>query len=219
MTISISYRNVQPSDAERLVDLELRCFPTTDPEDLLSVEGVLMQCERFPEGGHVALDREVIVGFSMGCFVDFDFENPQHHIDDVVGELGSDKHDPNGAWYYGTDIAVLPNYRGNGIGRRLYDLRKDLVRRENRAGIVAGGVIPGYADHKHLMSADEYVAKVVAGELFDPTLSFQIANGFEARCALAGYMRDEAVDNWAALIVWKNPEHDAEKFSMHKRSA
>lgn len=218
MTDSIWYRNVEPGDAETLVDLELRCFPTTEPEDLLSVEGVLMQCDRFPEGGHVALDGEMIVGFSMGCFVDFDFDNPQHHIAEVVGELGSDKHDPNGEWYYGTDIAVLPDYRGNGIGRKLYDLRKDLVRRENRAGIVAGGVIPGYADHKHRMSADDYVAKVAAGELFDPTLSFQIANGFEARCALAGYMLDEAVDNWAALIVWKNPDHDAHKFAMQKRS-
>lgn len=219
MSAPIRYRIVRPDDAERLVDLELRCFPTADPIDLLSVEGVLMQCQTFAEGGHVALVGDEIVGFSMGCFVDFDFDNPQHHIDEVVGELGSDKHDPHGAWYYGTDIAVLPDYRGRGIGRSLYDLRKDLVRTANRAGIVAGGVIPGFAAHKHVMSADEYVMRVAKGELIDPTLTFQISNGFEARCALAGYMQDEAVDDWAALIVWPNPEFDSEAFASMKRSA
>jgi hypothetical protein len=76
----------------------------------------------------------------------------------------------------------------------------------NLAGIVAGGVIPGYAEHKHVMSADDYIAKVRAGELYDRTLTFQIENGFEAVCGLANYMADPEVDSWACLIVWRNPD-------------
>ena len=57
------------------------------------------------------------------------------------------------------------------------------------------------------MTADQYVEKVVTGELYDATLSFQLQNGFEARGAIPDYMADPAVGNNAALIVWENPDH------------
>jgi GNAT superfamily N-acetyltransferase len=215
----IRYVGLEPKYADALEELERTSFPTADEEGLLKAESVLLQCERFPEGGFVVLDGDEVVGMAMGIFVDFDFAHPQHSLIDVVGHHGSEKHDEFGAWYYGTDIAVSPAYRGRGIGRKLYDLRKDLVRRRNRAGIVAGGVIPGFADHKHEMTAEEYVAKVVAGELTDPTLTFQLANGFEARGAIADYWGDPAVDDWASLIVWPNPDHDAEQLASAKRAA
>jgi hypothetical protein len=84
-----------------------------------------------------------------------------------------------------------------------------VVRRHNKRGIIAGGHIPGYADHKHELSAAEYVEKVVSGELYDATLSFQLENGFEARGVLENYIEDEATDGWAALIVWENPDFSA----------
>ncbi len=215
----LEYVNVKPHHAEALQALERLSFPTINPRDLTSVASVEMQCEKFPEGGFVVLDGEDVVGFAMGIFVDFDLDHPQHHIDEAVGPTGSDFHDPHGEWYYGTDIAVSPTYRGRGIGRRLYELRKQLVRDHNRAGIIAGGVIPGFADHKSEMTADEYIANVASGELTDPTLSFQLANGFEARGAIAGYMRDSAVDDWASFIVWLNPDHDPEALLREKTAA
>ncbi len=211
----LAYVQIAPEHAEALEELERISFPTADPKDLTSVATILMQCDKFPEGGFVVLDGERIVGFAMGIIVDFDLDDFQHHIDDAVGPTGAELHDPNGEWYYGTDIVVHPDYRGRGIGRRLYELRKDLVRRHNRAGIVAGGVIPGFAAHKHEISAEEYVRKVADGELFDPTLSFQIANGFEARGAIAGYMRDAAVDDYASFIVWHNPDYDPDALARH----
>ena len=45
------------------------------------------------------------------------------------------------------------------------------------------------------------------GDLQDPTLSFQLTNGFRAVAALPGYMEDPLVDDWAVLIVWDNPDH------------
>ncbi len=208
----IAYVQIAPEHAEALEELERISFPTADPAELTSAATVVMQCKKFPEGGFVVLDGDRIVGFAMGIFVDFDIDDFQHHIDEAVGPTGAEFHDPQGEWYYGTDIVVHPDYRGMGIGRRLYELRKDLVRRHNRAGIIAGGVIPGFADHKNEMSADEYVRRVSTGELYDPTLSFQIANGFEARGAIAGYMRDEAVDDYASFIVWHNPDHSPDAF-------
>ena len=103
-----------------------------------------------------------------------------------------------------------PRSSAQGIGGELYELRKEVCRRLNLRGIIAGGVIPGFADHKDDMSADEYIAAVRAGELYDRTLTFQLENGFEAPCALADYMRDPAVDNYAALIVWHNPDYSTD---------
>ena len=124
---------------------------------------------------------------------------------EITGERQCGNHDPQGGWYYGTDMVVNPDYRRRGIGKRLYELRKEVVRRYNKRGIIAGGHIVGFADHKHHMSAAEYVDKVAKGELYDATLTFQLDNGFEVRGVLADYFEEEAIDNWAALIVWQNP--------------
>jgi hypothetical protein len=56
------------------------------------------------------------------------------------------------------------------------------------------------------MTAAEYVTAVVAGELSDPTLSFQLSHGFQVRGMLEDYLEDEADDGWAALIVWENDQ-------------
>ncbi|MCB1245929.1 MAG: GNAT family N-acetyltransferase, partial [Acidimicrobiia bacterium] len=176
--MALDYVQASADRADDLAALERLCFPTVDPDDLLTAEGVRLQAKLFPEGAFMVLDGDRVVGMASGVFVDYDISQPQHSIDDVVGPLGMDYHDPDGDWYYGIDIAVHPDYRGRGIAKRLYELRKQLVIDHDRLGMIAGGVIPGYVDHKHTMTAQEYVDAVVAGHLDDPTLSVQLKNGF-----------------------------------------
>ncbi|MFT5530115.1 MAG: ribosomal protein S18 acetylase RimI-like enzyme [Candidatus Poriferisodalaceae bacterium] len=200
-------------DAKWAVDLEaieLACFPTVDPSDLYSAAEIRRLADVFAEGCFVVLDGAEPVGMGLGVRVNFDFDHAQHSIRELLGDDGVSGHVADGAWYYGTDIAVSPEHRRRGIGEELYRLRKDVCRNLNLQGLVAGGVIPGFADHKHELTAHEYIAKVIAGELYDSTLSFQIANGFEARDAIANYMDDPAVDGWASLIVWDNPDFSRE---------
>lgn len=196
--------NLDAHLAPALEAIELACFPTANPDDLLSEEDIRAYARVFPEGYFVAMVEDQPVGMSAGIYLDFDFDRHQHTIEEITGENQCGNHDPNGDWYYGTDISVLPNYRGQGIGRMLYDRRKDLVVRDGKRGIIAGGSLPGYFDHKSTMPVDIYVDKVIAGELSDPTLSFQLANGFEVRGLLADYVDDAAEDGWATLIVWEN---------------
>lgn len=202
----LNYLVATPEYAEQMLELEYLCFPTVNHDDLISIAEIEMQSAVFPEGGFMVLDGERVVGIASGVFVDYDIAEPQHRMGDVIGETGADNHDPGGAWYYGKDIAVHPDMRGKGIGRRLYDLRKQVVRDYGKRGIIAGGVIPGFADHKHEMTAGEYVEAVAAGDLFDPTLTMQIANGFEVRGVISDYVDDETTDGWASFIVWFNPD-------------
>lgn len=189
--------------------LELLCFPTIDRNDLITVRGIKMQERIFPEGAFMVLDGDDVVGMASGIFVNYDIAEAQHDMNEVVGDEGVGNHDPDGDWYYGIDIAVHPDYRGRGIARRLYDLRKQLVIDHNRKGFIAGGVIPGFADHKAVMSAQAYVDSVASGELHDPTLSVQIRNGFEVHGVIADYVDDPTTGNWASFIVWRNPQYEA----------
>jgi GNAT superfamily N-acetyltransferase len=193
--------------APDLAELELTAFPAADPAGLLDEEDIRVFAEVFPEGYFVALDGDRPVGMGAGVFVHFDFATQvQHTIESVCGPHQCENHDPDAPWYYGVDISVLPEYRGRGIGRALYDLRKDLVRRHGKRGIIAGGDLPGYPEYQHEMDVETYVAKVVAGELTDPTLSMQLRNGFEVRGVIHDYLPHEHGEDHASLIVWENPD-------------
>ena len=204
--VEFEYRLASPEYAHRMLELEYVCFPTIGTEDLISIAEIEMQFSVFPEGGFIVLDGERVVGMASGVFVDYDIAEPQHRMGDVVGETGVEEHDPAGAWYYGKDIAVHPDLRGRGIGRRLYALRKQLVRDRGGRGIIAGGMIPGYANHKHDLTAQEYVDAVVRGDLVDPTLTMQLSNDFKALGVISEYVDDATTNGWASFIVWFNPD-------------
>lgn len=203
----ITYELIDASHAPALQELELSVFSTIDPHHLYHEPELIELAEIFPAGNFVALDEGIPIGMGLGVLVDFDFESPQHALIDVAS---NEHHGADKPWYYGTDISVYPEYRGRGVGRQLYELRKQAVRDLNKAGIVAGGVLPGYAKHLHDMTADDYIDKVRSGEFYDPTLTFQIENGFEAVCALADYIDDATVGNNSVLIVWHNPDYKSE---------
>ncbi len=163
----ITYEQIRAEWSVELAAIERAAFPTAGIEDLLVPEEIEVYCDTFPEGGFVALHEGRPVGMGVGIFIDFDFEDSHHSLDDLIGENSCGNHSADGDWYYGITIAVDPGYRRLGIGHQLYIRRKDLVRRFAKAGIVAGGVIPGYKDHIHEMSADDYVDKVERHIYFD----------------------------------------------------
>lgn len=196
---------LRPQYFAALAELQRICYPTLGAAELMGVEHFASQYRIFAEGQFVAVAGDQVVGQGSGFWIDFDFAHPQHTFRELCAEFYFTNHDPEGDYYYGADISVHPDWRGQGIGRQLYAVRKALVKRYNRRGIVAGGLIPGYAAYKGQMSVAAYVDKVVAGELNDPTLTFQLRNGFRVRGLIENYIEDSASDNWSTLIEWVNP--------------
>ena len=206
----LAIATIQPQYCAALAQLQRDCYPTLGAAELMSEANFRRHCQIFPAGNFVALWDGRVVGLGSGLLVDFDFDHTQHRFMEFIGGGDFTAHQPDGAWYYGADISVRPDYRRRGIARRLYEARQAYVMAAGKRGIVAGGLIPGYARYKAEMSAREYVARVVAGELRDPTLSVQLRNGFTVRGMLRDYLEDSASDNWATLLVWDNPQLPAE---------
>ncbi|MCS6888642.1 GNAT family N-acetyltransferase [Chloroflexus sp.] len=192
----------QPEHIPQLVIHQRVCFPTLDPEDHFDAENFATHLRLFPEGQHVALDGDRVVGQSSTFRISGEKVFCQHTFEDIVDHGNFGHHDPNGEWLYGADISVHPDYRGRGISRMLYDARKALIRRLGMRGMVAGGMLPGYVAYRDQMPVEEYVAAVVAGRLSDPTLTPQLRNGFTVRGILYDHIRDGKVPH-AALIVWE----------------
>ncbi len=219
--------------APHLEALQVTCFPNLGPQELMRAEHFLRHREVFAEADLVAeaggtpagvapsgaappgagagapltapLAAPRVVGLGSGFFTDFDFAHPDHTFRDMIDDGWFGRHDPEGDWYYGADVSVHPDYRGLGLARRLYDARKALVRRHGKRGIVAGGALPGYPRYRDALAIEDYVARVVAGELFDPTLTVQLRNGFAVEGLLRGYLEDHATGDCATLIVWRDP--------------
>ena len=106
-----------------------------------------------------------------------------------------------------TRLFVRSDRRRQGLATLLYSARRDLIRRMNLRGHVASGMLKGYGAVKAQMSVEDYVAAVVAGRIFDPTLSIQLKRGFTVHGIIYDYVDDPSCDNKAAFIVWHNPDY------------
>ena len=162
----------------------------------------------FPEGQFTALVTEngkPVVAGATTTFRIHDFDHVRQPFGEATAWLKD--HDPNGAWLYGVDMSVHPQYRRRGIASLIYTARAELVRRLNLRGEVAAGLLAGYHRYQDSLTIEQYFKKVAAGELDDPTVSMQMRVGFVACELLTNYIDDPASGNATALIVRENPHY------------
>ncbi len=161
--------------------------------------------ELFPAGQLCVTVNAEPVGFALSLIVDYSRFGDGHTYDDITDKYAFSTYDPDGDVLYGLEIMVDPGYRNMRLARRLYEARKALCENLNLRAIMAGGRIPGYAEHAEHIGPKEYIEKVARKELYDPVLSFQIANGFHVRKILKNYLRFDAESKaFATLVEWNN---------------
>jgi GNAT superfamily N-acetyltransferase len=207
--------NSRPEYAAALAYLQTLVFPTLAPEEWFSEAMYRRHIEVFPDGQLMALaqgddGQEVVVGATTTIRTNFDFarQQPPFYFEFIGGGYLT-THEPDGVWLYGIDVSVHPDFRRMGIGSRLYDARRELVKRLGLRGELVAGLLPGYPAYRAQMSVEEYAQKVAAGELVDPTLTMQLRNGFKLWRVLRGYVHDARSDDCATLIVRENPNYSA----------
>ena len=168
-----------------------------------------LQFEAFPEGLLVAALGDQVIGYAAALIVAMDEETPWYSYAEITGNGTFSTHDPSGDTLYGADIAVHPDHRGRGVAGLLYEGRKKLLKRFNLRRMVAGGRIPGYREHAGRLTPEEYVERVVAGELRDQALNAHLKAGYRVRAVHMGYLRDEESLDYATFLELENPDFNA----------
>jgi GNAT superfamily N-acetyltransferase len=198
--IEISVRNTRREDVPEVVELGRHVYPRMSP---WREEQILSHLSVFPEGQLVAVAEGEIVGMAASLIVtwdDYDFD--QSWRDFTAGGMFTN-HDPRGRTLYGAEVMVHPGRQRMGSGRLLYAARRQIVDDLALARIRAGARIPGYREVADRMSPEEYVERVVAGEIRDPTLSFQLSEGFRVIAVVEDYLEaDRASLGHAVIIEW-----------------
>lgn len=198
-------RQADFNDIKGIRDLSARAYPDDIPYGTAALRG---QQVNFSEGQFVAVYEDRIVGHAATFRISERLAFAPHSWWEITGGGFASRHEPNGDWLYGMEVCVDPEYRGLRIGQRLYRERRKLCERQNLKGIIIAGRLPGLARRiSKVGSAQNYVEMVKHKQLRDPTLSFQMRNGFEVVQVLKDYLPEDRPSlGYAALMMWRNPE-------------
>lgn len=165
----------------------------------------------FPEGQVVLKINNRIAGVALSIVVQSKIVDKYHTYKDITAKETFSTHDDNGNVLYGIDVFVHPDYHGMKLGRRLYEYRRELCEKLNLKGIAFGARMPFYHKYKDNLTPKEYIAKVGRKELYDPVLSFQMANDFRPTRILRKYLPDDKMSaEYAILMKWDNIYYEEE---------
>jgi GNAT superfamily N-acetyltransferase len=199
----IRVRNTGPGDIPGVIELCRLVYSTSPPwreDQLASHQSV------FPGGQFVAVEEGTgrVVGMAASLIVVWDDYEMESSWRDITDYGMFTNHDPKrGRTLYAAEVMVDPAMQRRGVGKKLYAARADLVRRLGLRRIRAGARLRGYHRHAAKMSPEAYVERVVAGQLRDPTLTFQLRQGFRVIAVVSGYLlHDEESLGHAAVIEW-----------------
>jgi GNAT superfamily N-acetyltransferase len=162
----------------------------------------------FPEGQWVAECDGEMVGASSALVVQWDDYALDNTWRSITGDGFFCTHDMRGRTLYGTDTWIDAARRGFGAGRALHQARRKLCRKLNLRRMIASAALPGYGALRDTMTPELYAQRVIWGEIDEPTLRFQMAQGYHYCGILKDYLPDD-VDSGghAALMVCLNPLH------------
>lgn len=199
-------RNYTERDFPALIRIQQESFPPPFPSELWwNAEQLSNHVALFPEGALCIEVNGEIAGSMTGLLVDFDPAHPEHTWEEVTDGGYIRNHNPDGNTLYVVDICVRPSHRKLGLGKWLMSSMYDVVVHKELDRLLGGGRMPGYHKKKNEMSADQYLAAVVKGELKDSVVTFLMRCGRTPVQVVANYLEDEESCHYGALMEWRNP--------------
>lgn len=202
---SILVRQMRTRDFDGVIELTRHVYPASPP---WADRQLVSHLKVFPEGQLVAVETATqrVVGMAASLIVLWDDYDTRASWRDFTDGGMFTNHDPvHGRTLYGAEVMVHPDLQGRGIGSALYCARRATVERLGLLRIRAGARLRGYHRYAAHDSAEAYVARVVAGGCFDPTLSFQLKHGFHVLAVAPDYLHHDPESlGFAAVIEWIN---------------
>jgi GNAT superfamily N-acetyltransferase len=200
----VHVRTALPEDFALLHGLHRRAHPD---RPAIAMKALESQRHHFPEGQLVAECAGQLVGAATSLIVDWE----RHAVWPRRASLTADEtfatHEPSGGTLFAADLFVDVSRRGGGVGRALMQARRQLARRLNLRRIVTAVPLTGYAAAAG-RTPEDFVARIVMGDLPLPGLRFQLAQGFQLFAVARDYdPTDLASGGHAALLVWLNPSY------------
>ncbi|MEM7040369.1 MAG: GNAT family N-acetyltransferase, partial [Bacteroidota bacterium] len=214
----IVIRNATLKDAPAICDLSSRVYANTGMYGY-SEGAITGQINHFPHGQFVIVIDDKVVGYCATFRISEELALKSHNWTEITGNGYASRHDPDGDWLYGMEVAVDPDYRGYRLGQRLYNERKRLCQNLGLKGIVFGGRLPTLTHRlKKFGSVEEYVEQVIQKKQRDPVLSFQLHNGFEVIGIIPHYLDADVQSlGYAVHLMWRNPKVPTEESTSNKK--
>lgn len=193
------------SDVPEIADLYRQVYPQGIAYSHAALRG---QINNFPEGVFVAVYEGRVIGYAASLILPETLVLRAHTWREITGGGYGSTHNPGGQWLYGYEVFVNPEHRRLRIGDRLYRARARLCRDLRLKGIAICGRLPLLRRRlSRVGSVEAYVEGVLSKKIKDPTMGFQLRQGFEFQRVLPDYLPDD-VDSLGhgAFMLWRNPE-------------
>jgi len=202
---TIIQRTAVHEDFTEIIKLSKKCFPDQAPWKISMLE---IQFGIFPEGMQIIEYEGEIVGSASSLIVDMEDYEDNHSWAEMADNGFITNHDPEGDTLYGIEVMVHPEYQGLKIGRRLYEMRRELCEVLNLKQILIGGRLPNFHKYSEDLGVRAYVKRVLDKKIKDPVLTFQISQGFYIRKIIKDYLPfDLESEGYGVLMEWPNLDY------------
>lgn len=211
----IRARRIRMSDYEAICELQLICFPGMLPWKREQFESIL---KIFPEGQSCIEYDKRIVASSCSLIIKRSLYSATASWNELTAAGYITNHDAAGDTLYGMEMMVHPEFRQMKLARRLYDVRKKLVKDHNLMSMLIGGRIPNYHKYASKMKVEQYVEQVMDRKIYDPVLTAQLSNGFVLKRLLPGYLaNDKESMGYGTFLEWNNLLYEENKGQREKK--
>jgi len=202
---TIEVRQTRKDDIAGVIQMCREVYPESPP---WTAEQLDSHLRVFPEGQFVAIEQPSgrVVGMAASLVILWDDYETDNAWRDFTDHGFFTNHDPvHGRTLYGAEVMVRPSLQGLGIGKKLYQVRRNLTKHLGLLRIRAGARLRGYHRFAGELTAEQYVIHVIRGHIVDATLTFQLRQGFDVLAVVGGYLlHDPESCGYAAVIEWLN---------------